>query len=184
MAYAFTTLENHVASTVAWLTEELKSVRTGRATPTLLDGVRLEAYGSKVPLNQVATVGTEDSHTLRIIPYDKSHTKDIERAISEADLGVSTSADDKGMRVIFPSLTTDRRDQLVKIAKQKLEDARITLRKWRDETWQDIQKQEKDGLLSEDEKFNGKESMQKIIDEGNKKLEEVFEKKEKEIFDF
>lgn len=86
-----------------------------------------------------------------------------------------------GLRVQFPELTGERRTQLIKLAKEKLEQARIALRNEREAVWNDIQKQEKDGSMSEDEKFRGKEDMQKVIDEGNRKLEELFEKKEKEI---
>ncbi|MFM2414539.1 MAG: hypothetical protein RI911_232, partial [Candidatus Parcubacteria bacterium] len=145
------------------------------------DGVRAEVYGSRMPLNQVATIGTEDPRTLRVIPFDKGTLKDIERAISQADLGVGTAADDRGIRVIFPELTADRRTQLMKIAKSRMEDARVRMRGLRDEVWGDIQKQERDGLLSEDAKFKAKEQMEKIVSETNKKFEEHLKKKEEEV---
>jgi ribosome recycling factor len=134
-----------------------------------------------MPLNQVATIGTEDPRTLRVIPFDKGTLKDIERAISQADLGVGTAADDRGIRVIFPELTADRRTQLMKIAKSRMEDARVRMRGLRDEVWGDIQKQERDGLLSEDAKFKAKEQMEKIVSETNKKFEEHLKKKEEEV---
>lgn len=181
MAYNFNDLKKKVKETGEWLSKEYGGIRTGRATPILLDTVYAEAYGSKMPVNQLASVSVEDARTLRISPWDTSVSKDIEKGIMLADLGVSVSIDDSGLRVIFPDLTSERRTQLTKIAKQKLEDARITLRGAREETWSDIQKKEKDGEMSEDDKFRAKEDMQKIIDEGNRSLEEIFDKKEKEI---
>ena len=159
----------------------MSGIRTGRATPTLLDGVQVEAYGARMPISQVASLSTEDARTLRITPWDASQTKEIERAITLANLGVSSAVDDKGLRVFFPELTSERREQLLKISKQKLEEARVALRGERDKVWSDIQAKEKDGKLSEDEKFRAKDEMQKLIDEGNKKLEELAERKEKEI---
>jgi ribosome recycling factor len=164
-----------------WLTNELAGVRTGRATPTLLDMVKVDAYGSKMPLNQCANVGTEDARTLRVVPFDMSLNKEIEKAITAADLGVGTVSDGKSVRVTFPMLTSERREQLIRLAKQKMEEARVSLKGHREHVWSDLQKQEKDGLISEDVKFSAKEDMQKIIEEGNKALEEIFKKKENEI---
>ena len=134
-----------------------------------------------MPISQVASLSTEDARTLRITPWDASQVKEIERAITLANLGVSSAVDDKGLRVFFPELTSERREQLLKISKQKLEEARVALRGERDKVWSDIQAKEKDGKLSEDEKFRAKDEMQKLVDEGNKKLEELAERKEKEI---
>jgi ribosome recycling factor len=181
MAYSFTHLQKKAKDAEEWLAAELKGVRTGRATPTLLDGVRIEAYGSRMPINQVANITVEDPRTLRVIPFDRATLKDVERGISQADLGVGTAADDRGIRVIFPELTADRRAQLMKIAKSRMEEARISMRSARDEVWSDIQKQERDGLISEDEKFRAKEQMEKIVTETNKKFEEQLKKKEQEI---
>ena len=181
MAYDFKQLKTNIAATHEWLVKEMSGIRTGRATPTLLDGVQVEAYGARMPISQVASLSTEDARTLRITPWDASQVKEIERAITLANLGVSSAVDDKGLRVFFPELTSERREQLLKISKQKLEEARVALRGERDKVWSDIQAKEKDGKLSEDEKFRAKDEMQKLIDEGNKKLEELAERKEKEI---
>ncbi len=181
MAYDFKQLKTNIAATHEWLVKEMSGIRTGRATPTLLDGVQVEAYGARMPISQVASLSTEDARTLRITPWDASQVKEIERAITLANLGVSSAVDDKGLRVFFPELTSERREQLLKISKQKLEEARVALRGERDKVWSDIQAKEKDGKLSEDEKFRAKDEMQKLVDEGNKKLEELAERKEKEI---
>lgn len=181
MAYDFAVLKKKISETEDWLKRELGTVRTGRASPALLDHIRVDSYGSKLPLNQVGSVSVEDARTIRITPWDSSQIKEIEKALNGADLGVSVSVDDRGCRVAFPALTAERRVGLVKIAKAKLEDARIALRGARDDTWNDLQKKEKDGDLSEDDKFRGKEDMQKLIDAGNKSLDELFKKKELEI---
>lgn len=181
MAYNFGELKTNVEGVQEWLQKEYLGIRTGRATPALLDGILVESYGSKLPINQVATVGVEDARTLRITPWDASQVKEIEKAIVDANLGISVSTDEAGSRVSFPELTAERREMLVKLLKDKLEDARISMRSERDKVWSDIQKQQNDGEISEDEKFNYKDEMQKIIDDSTKKLEELASKKETEI---
>lgn len=179
--HTLTNLKVEVTNVTKWLSDELAGVRTGRATPNLLDSVKVDAYGSKMPLSQVANIGTEDPRTLRVVPFDVGLAKDVEKAITAANLGVGTASDGKTIRVTFPMLTAERREQLVRLAKQKLEEARVSLRGHRDEVWSTLQSQEKEGLISEDVKFKGKDDMQKIIDDGNKALEDVFKKKEDEI---
>ncbi|MDO8492746.1 MAG: ribosome recycling factor [bacterium] len=181
MAYNFSALKQKVKDTESWLVREFGGVRTGRANPVLLDTVMVDSYGSKMPINQVGNISVEDARTLRISPWDHSLIKEIEKAVNQADIGVSVSVDDMGLRVSFPELTSERRTQLIKVAKEKFEQARIALRTEREAVWSDIQKQEKDGKMSEDDKFRGKEDMQKIIDTGNSALEALFAKKEKEI---
>lgn len=181
MAYDFSKLKTKVKDTEEWLKKELGGIRTGRANMAVLDVVSVEAYGSYMPINQLANVSVEDPRTIRISPWDMSVVKAIEKAITTSNLGLSASVDDKGIRMFFPELTGERREMLVKVAKEKLEEARISLRKEREAVWDDIQKKEKEGLMSEDERFRGKEEMQKFIDEGNSKLDEQFAKKEQEI---
>lgn len=179
--YDFSSLDQKLTDAREWLVNEYRGLRTGRATPVLLDVIHVDAYGSRTPLKQVATVTTEDARTLRIAPFDASLTKDIERAIAAADLGVSTSAADSSIRVSFPELTAERREEIIKVAKHKLEESRTTVRGARDESWSDIQDKEKEGEITEDDKFRYKEEMQKKVDEANKALEETFKKKEEEI---
>jgi len=181
MVFDFKELKEKVQATEKWLSEEYFTIRTGRATPALLDAVRVETYGTKVPLNQVASISIEDARTLRIAPYDISQVKEIENTISSADLGVSVGSDERGIRVFFPELTSERRTQILKLVGDKLEAARISLRKVRDEVWEDIQKKEKEKEISEDDKFSAKEEMQKIVDEGNGRLDIIAHKKEQEI---
>lgn len=181
MAYDFKPLEAKLAGAKEWLSREYQGLRTGRATPAILDSIQVQAYGSNMPLKQVATIGVEDARSLRVQAFDPSIIKDIEKAITGADLGVGVGSDAAGVRVTFPELTGDRREQLVKLAKGKLEDARTTVRGAREESWKDIQDQEKEGAISEDDKFRLKEEMQKKVDTMNEELEKIFEKKETEM---
>jgi ribosome recycling factor len=179
--YDFSTLKQAITDTTEHFKSELSSIRTGRAAPALLDAVRVDSYGTKVPIQQVGSVTTEDARTLRVSPWERDAINSIEQAIKDADLGVSISSDEKGVRVSFPELTSERREQLIKLTRSKLEEARITLRKHREDTWSDIQKQEKAGELTEDDKFTAKEQMEKIIKEGNGGLEALADKKEEEL---
>ncbi len=181
MPYNFSQFKEKTNAVVTWLQKECGLIRTGRATPNLLDGIFVESYGAKVPLSQIGSIGTDDPKTLRVTPWDMTMSKHIEKAITVANLGLSVVLDDRGVRVVFPELSAERRVALVKIAKERLEEARKTLRLERDKTWTDIQNKEKEGGMGEDEKFRLKKEMEKIGDETQKKLEELIAKKEKEI---
>lgn len=181
MAYDFSAFDKKVASSKEWLAKEYTGLRTGRATPAILDSVQVQAYGSMMPIKQVANIGVEDPRTLRVTAYDASIIKDIERGISAANLGLGVVADGQGLRVMFPELTAERREQLVKAAKQKLEEARTAIRVARDECWKDIQAQEEEGGMGEDEKFRLKDDLQKRVDAVNDDLEKAFERKEEEM---
>ncbi len=164
-----------------YLGKEYSQLNIGRASPMVLDGISVESYGSRVPLKNVASVSIEDPKTLRIAPWDKNQIKEIEKSIVASNLGLSVATDESGIRVIFPQLTTETRQSLVKVLKDKLEESRITVRKERERIWDEIQKLEKEGKMTEDEKFRAKEDLQKIIDEINRKLEDIFSRKEKEV---
>lgn len=181
MAYDFSKLKTNIKETEEWLTRELSGVRTGRATPTLLDAVRPEAYGTRTPLRELASVSVEDARTLRVIPWDRGLSKAIEKGITDADLGVGVSTDDQGLRVSFPELTSERRTQLLKIAGDKSEHAKVTLRSHRTDALQSLLAAEKDGGMGKDEVARLKIEIQKLIDAGNDSLAKILEKKESEI---
>ena len=181
MPYNFLAFKNRTKEIEDWLTQEFASIRTGRATPTLLDSVTVESYGSRVPLKHVASITIEDPRTLKVTLWDKAQVKASESAIASANLGVSAIADGLGIRVIFPELTSEKRKLLIKLAKEKLEEAKVTLRKEREKVWNDIQAKERDGDLSEDDKFRSKEELQKMVDGVNSKLEAMGQRKETEI---
>jgi ribosome recycling factor len=160
-----------------WLSKEYSQIHTGRANPALLDGISVEAYGMMSPLKNVASVTIEDPKTLRVAPWDKNQIKDIERALHAANLGFSISPDEAGVRVIIPALTTETRERLVKIAKERFEDARVTVRKARESILSDL----KDQKLPEDTFIRAKDEVQKLVDGANATLEQLFKKKETEI---
>jgi ribosome recycling factor len=181
MGYDFKKLKESIKGAEEWLKKEYSGLRTGVASPTILDAVQVEVYGTRMPINQVANIGIEDARVIRITPWDKTQSKAIEKAITVANLGVSVGIDDKGVRIFFPELTTERRTLLTKTAKAKLEETKIKIRGFRDDTWEEIQVKEKEGGMGEDDKFRYKNEMQKIVDEGNAVLEVLLVKKEKEI---
>ena len=181
MQYNFSNFKNELKKIEDFLGKEYSQLSTGRASPMVLDGVSVESYGSYQPIKNVASVSIEDPKTLRIAPWDKNQIKGIEKAILTADLGLSVATDDAGIRVIFPQLTAETRQKLVKVLREKLEESRITVRRERGNVWDEVQKLEKDGKMTEDERERAKEELQKIIDEVNKNLEAIFEKKEKEV---
>ncbi len=181
MQYDFKPFDVKVSGAKEWLAKEYRGLRTGRASPSILDSVSVSAYGSMMPLKQVANVATEDARTLRVAPWDAALLKDIERAITAANLGVGTATDSAGIRVTFPELTGERRQEFVKLAKAKLEESRTAMRVARDETWKDVQEKERDSVLTEDDKFRLKDDLQKRVDAANEALEKLFEAKETEM---
>ncbi len=181
MAYDFSNLKKREGEIEEWLRKEFSGLRTGRATPAILDSIFVESYGAKQPIKHVAAISVEDAKTILIVPWDKELIQAIEGAISSSGLGINPATSNDGIRISFPELTSERREAINKIIKAKLEEARISLRKERDEAWNNIQKDEKEGEISEDDKFRLKDELQKIIDEGNKALEDMSFNKEAEI---
>lgn len=179
--YNFNQVKEDKEKILEWLKSEYRSISTGRASPQVLDLVAINMYGTRTQLAHCSAISIEDPRTLRVAPWDKNIIRDIEKAINEADLGLSVSSDDQGLRVHFPALTTETRQKLVKILKEKLEDARVRVRSLREETNKDIDTREKDGEYGEDEKKRYRDEMQKITDEANAELEELFGGKEKEV---
>ena len=178
---AITHLQTKIDDTNSWLDTELGKIRTGRATPSFLDAITIESYGSMMPLNQVASVTAEDAKTLRIAPWDSSMVKTIESSITKADLGVSVSTDEKGVRVHFPDLTTETRERVAKTAKTKHEDARIALRGARDDARSDVQKAQKNGELSEDELRDLQTKIDEMVAKANKSFDEKYDRKYDEL---
>jgi ribosome recycling factor len=168
-------------SILAGLKNEYTSIHTGRAMPTILDRISVESYGSMMSINQLATVSIEDPKTLRIVPWDKDVAKNIDKAIRESNLGLSVALDAVGLRITFPELTSERRVLLSKVVKENLEEARIRVRSEREKFLNTLDRKEKEGSISEDEKFRLKGELQKLVDSANAKLEELASHKDKEI---
>lgn len=175
------TYQSRLTEVINWLQKEYISIRTGQATPALLDGIKVETYGSFLPLVQIGSVGIEDARTLRIVPWDLTQVPAIERSIRESDLGVSVMSDSSGLRVGFPDLTSERRQQLVKVAKGKLEEARVAVKGVRDDVMKSIETALKANEITEDDKHSNRDQVQKAVDHTNRTLEAIFEKKEAEM---
>ena len=175
MTYNTSNFKAELKKAEEWLSREYSQVHTGRATPMILDSIMVDSYGQMMPIKNVAAVSVEDPKTLRIAPWDKSAIKEIEKAIQSANLGLSVVSDGEGVRAIFPMLTTENRQKLVKVLKDKLEDGRITVRKARQEAMDTLDE------MSEDDAKRAKDDIQKCVDEANKNLEGIFAKKETEV---
>jgi ribosome recycling factor len=166
---------------IAHFTEELKTVRTGRANPAMLDGVMVSAYGSQMPLKQVATITSPEPQQLLVQPFDMGLLNDIRTAIMQAELGFNPSDDGRTLRIVIPALTAERREELVKRVGKMAEQTRISLRNIRGEIWEQIQKAQKEGQISKDNRDWGRDEIDKLTGEFNKKVEELVKEKEAEI---
>jgi ribosome recycling factor len=163
------------------LVQEIGKIRTGRANPALVENLVVDYYGVKTPLKQIASINAPEASLLVIQPWDKDSLVNIESAIRESDMGFNPNNDGQVIRINIPSLTEERRKELVKVLNQRIEEAKISVRSVRESAWKEIQDLEKDGKISEDDKFLGKDYLQKIVDEYNKAIEEIRDKKEKDI---
>ncbi len=161
--------------------EELKTVRTGRANAAMLDNVMVSAYGSQMPLKQVATVASPEPQQLLIQPFDATLIPEIRAGILQADMGFNPSDDGRAVRIAIPALTEDRREELIKKIGKMAEEARISLRNVRGDIWEQIQKAQKNGEISEDNRDWGRDEIDKVTADYNKKIEEHVREKEAEI---
>lgn len=168
-------------SAVAHLKHDIMSLRTGRATPALVEDIAVECYGGKQPLKAVGSISVSDPKTLCIEVWDKSLMQAVESAIRLASIGVNPVNDGKLIRVPLPELTSERRQELIKLLHQKLEQARIAVRQVREDIKRTIDKAEKDGGCTEDEKFKQYEALEKITKETNEQIKKMGDEKEKEI---
>jgi ribosome recycling factor len=166
------------------LRRELKRVRTGRASLSILDGIKVDYYGTLTPLNQMATLAVPESRLITIQPWDISVIKDIEKALLKSDLGLTPANDGKLIRISIPPLTEERRKELVKVVHKMAEDYKVSIRNARRDANELLKSLKKDGDISEDEAFKSQEEVQKITDEHIKHIDECCQEKEKEILEF
>lgn len=162
------------------LTEDLAQIRTGRATPELIQDVLINAYQTEAPLKNYATINVADNRSLIVIPWDKSIMDNISKGISSANLGFNPVSEGDHVRVSIPDLTQERRVEYVKVMKERVEDARIAVRQVRQKFMQDIDEQQKQGF-SEDQADMLREEGEKLVKESNVKIEEIKDKKEEEL---
>src|SRR3989338_11696830 len=175
--------EQELASANAWFRGEIASLRTGRATPALVEDLLVDSYGTKTPLKHIASISAPDARSLVIQPWDKGVLEAIGKAIENSSLNFAPIADGDHIRLTLPQLTEERRKDLLKILNGKTEDVRMKTRRARDDAWKEVQQSEKDKTISEDEKFRAKDELQKKMDGFNAELESLREKKEKEIME-
>ena len=157
------------------------SVRTGRAAPVLVEKIKVEYYGTEVPLQQVAGIQVPEARLLVITPYDKSSMKAIEKAIQQSDLGINPSNDGVVIRLVFPALTEQRRKELVKVVHHKAEDGRVAVRNLRRAARKDLESLEKDGDISSDELDRAEKELEKMTHEFVAEIDRLLEHKEKEL---
>jgi ribosome recycling factor len=166
------------------MARDLSRVRTGRASVALLEGIKVDCYGTSMPLPQVASLAAPEARLLTVQPWDPTVLGDIEKAILKSDLGLNPVNDGKIIRLPIPTLTTERRKELVKMVKKMEEEAKVALRNVRREANEDFKEMKKEKLLSEDDAHRGQEEVQKVTDEYIKKTEVQAAEKEKEIMSF
>ena len=170
--------------TLESLKKELQTVKTGRANPSVLNKVEVVYYGSPMPLNQIATISAPEAQILMIKPFDKNILKDIEKAILVADLNLTPQSDVSVIRIVFPPLTEQTRKQLVKELKTNSENNKVAIRNIRRDIISQLEKLEKEGLITEDELKRKQEEVQKLTDKYVLKVEEAIKEKEKQIMEF
>ena len=180
----FQETKENMGKTVEALKRELQRIRTGRASLSVLDGIKVDYYGTPTPLNQMATLAVPESRLITIQPWDASVIKDIEKAILKSDLGLTPSNDGKILRISIPPLTEERRKELVKVIHKMCEDHKVTARNIRRDSNDLLKSLKKDGDISEDEAFRSQDEVQKITDEHIKLIDECYSEKEKEILEF
>ncbi len=174
-------LENHMHKSIEATQRSFNTIRTGRASTSLLDRIMVEYYGTETPLNQLANINTPDATTITIQPYDKSSLTSIEKAIQMSDLGLTPNNDGKVVRLNIPPLTSDRRQELVKLAGKLAEEGKVAIRNIRRDAVDSVRKQEKSGDISEDESRNLQDEIQKTTNKYTAKVEQLLAEKEKDI---
>jgi len=175
------TFKQKFENSLNFFREEIKSIRTGRATPALVEDLKVNYYSTPTPLKQVASINIPEPRLIVISPYDKSVFPEIEKAISESDLGLTPTNDGNVIRISVPSLNEERRGELIKVIGQKAEEAKVAMRNIRREAIEQLEKEEKDGDISEDDKFKSEKEVQESLDSYINLVSQAVENKEKEI---
>jgi len=175
------TKEGEIQKAVDFFKKEIASLRTGRANPVILEGIQVEVYGTKTPLNGLANINVPDGQSLTVTPWDKNVIKETEKAIVEADLGVSVVNEGDKIRLTVPKMTEENRKEIVKKLNEKMEEARIKIRQARDEIKSDIEEAEDLKSISEDDKFRFIKELDEIIAKTNDEIKEIRDKKEQDI---
>ena len=175
--------EDRMAKTLVALGTSLNKIRTGRAHPSILDGIRVSYYGSETPLSQVAAINVEDARTLSVVPWEKQIVPDVEKAIMKSDLGLNPSTAGNNIRIPMPMLTEETRKGFTKRAKQEAEQSRVSVRNIRRDVIADIKALQKDKEISEDDERKAQDDIQKITDKFVAEIEKILAAKEKDLME-
>lgn len=177
-------VENKMKKTIESTRREFSAIRTGIASPALVEGIHVEYYGTPTPLKQLATISIPDPRLILIQPWDISIIGEVEKAILKSDLGITPFKDGKSIKIGIPQLSQERRQELVKVTKRISEDSKVSIRTIRRDANETIKKLEKDKAITEDESFSSQEQVQKLTDNYIKKIDELLAEKDKEIMAF
>jgi ribosome recycling factor len=180
---ALSETEDRMKKSVEALQMDLKGIRTGRASPALVERLRVDYYGTATNLIELASISAPEPQLLTIRPWDSNALKDIERAILQSDLGLTPSNDGKLIRLTIPPLTEERRRELTKVVSKRVEEARVAVRNCRRDGLNDLRELEKEKLISEDEFYVGKDDLQKLTDKYIEMVDEIGQAKEQEILE-
>lgn len=175
--------EERMQKSIEALQADLRGIRTGRASPALVEKLRVEYYGTPTNLIELASISAPEPQLLTIRPWDSNALKDIERAILQSDLGLTPSNDGKLIRLVIPPLTEERRRELTKLVSRRVEEARVAVRNCRRDGLNDMRDLEKEKLISEDEFYTGKDDLQELTDKSIKQVDEIGQTKEQEIME-
>lgn len=175
--------EGRMRKAVESLESDLRAIRTGRASPALLERVMVEYYGTPTRLNQLAVIAAPESQLLTVRPYDPGSLDDIERAIRKSELGLTPSNDGRIIRLSIPHLTEERRQELAKLVRQRVEEGKVALRNIRREALDDLREFESEKLISEDDFYRGKDDLQDLTDRYTKQMDEISAHKQQEILE-
>ena len=167
--------------TISFLEKEVFKIRTSRASPSLVEDIVAECFGQKFPLKQLAAISTPEPRKIVVQPWDKSYIEPIQRALSNSGLGASPIVDKDSIRISLPPLSDDYRKSLLHILSEKQEEARKTIRHWREKAWNEIQEKSRTKEIREDDKFRAKDELQKLVDDYQQKIEDIGTRKKKEI---
>lgn len=176
--------EEKLKKAIDFVNREFSEVRTGRANPSIVEGLHVDYYGTPTMIKQLAAISAVDAHMLIIQPWDPTAIVEMEKAILKSNLGLSPSNDGKVIRLSVPALSQERRSELVKVLHKKAEEGRVSFRSIRHEAKTVVEKSEKDKLISEDEKFRGIDELQKLVDKYIAKIDDLLKNKEKEVLEF
>lgn len=173
--------EPELEKAVDFVQKKLAAVRTGRASPTLVEDIKADCFGEMLPIKQLGAISVPSPRQIMIQPWDRSYIESIEKALAREASGLSPVVEGPNIIINLPSMSEELRKEMVKIIFQAEDNAKKTIRKFRDEAWSEIQEKTREGLVREDDKFRAKDKLQELVDKYNKKIDEMVERKKKEL---